>query len=166
MTLPLSAPCLPSVPLLPSYRSGNAPEMKIENNIDCLQIWPHPSVTCGSWACHYNRYTCQSRPEEADSDHLLRLSLPFLPGLNPPPLRSDTLAWHLHGGLRFGESNCRLWGKGVCHVRIDQLELAKLKNSTIDQAVEKFSPLKILFLKSIPEQVRYEPSERLNHSKT
>ena len=105
-------------------------------------------------------------PEEADSDRLLRLSLPFLPGLSPPPLISDTLAWYLHGGLRLGEPDCRLWEKGVRHVRIDKLEFAKLKTSTIDQGVEKLSPLKILFLKSLPEHVRYEPSKRLNHSKT
>ena len=44
-------------------------------------------------------------------------------------------------------------------MRIDQLDLAKLKIYATDQAGHKFSQLKIVVLRSLPEQVRYEPPE-------
>ena len=76
----------------------------------------------------------------------------------------DTLAWRLHGGLRFGQIDFKIWGEGVRHMRIDQLDLGKLQVSNIDQAVDKFGQLKILVLRSLPEQERYELSEKVSRS--
>lgn len=73
-------------------------------------------------------------------------------------MTSETLAWRLHGGLCWGKSDCKPWGQGVRHLRIDQLDLVKLKISTIDQAVDDFSQLKIIVLRSLPEQIYYEPA--------
>ena len=75
-------------------------------------------------------------------------------------MTSETLAWRLHGGLDWGKSDCKPWGQGVRHLRIDQLDLGKLKISTIDQAVDDFRQLKIIVLRSLPEQLYYEPARR------
>lgn len=78
------------------------------------------------------------------------------PWIRVRPGVSDTLAWRVHGGFRGGNSDRKVWQKGICHMRIDQLDLASLRISPIDQAMDKFSQLKILILRSLPEQVRYE----------
>lgn len=86
------------------------------------------------------------------------------PRLYPRPMTSETLAWRLHGGLQWGESDCSFWGQGVRHLRVDQLDLVKLKVSTIDQAADGFRQLKIIVLRSLPEQIYYEPSAMVSRA--
>ncbi len=86
------------------------------------------------------------------------------PRIRVHPGVSDTLAWCVHGGFRGGNSDRKVWQEGICHMRIDQLDLASLKISPIDQAMDKFSQLKILILRSLPEQVRYELSKNESRS--
>lgn len=71
--------------------------------------------------------------------------------------------WRLLGHLIREELDLN-WGKGIRHVRIDQLELDEQKLDTFlkDRTVDKFSQLKILVLRSLPEQVRYVPPSQVS----
>ena len=83
------------------------------------------------------------------------------PRIHVPLDISKTLAWCLHGVTRSEKPNGKIWETGIRHMRIDQLDFAKLETSPVDQATEKFSQLKILVLRSLPDQVRYEPPKNI-----
>lgn len=61
------------------------------------------------------------------------------------------------GEVLCGEPDMEVWGKGMRHMRINQLDLdkQKLEAFLIDRAMDKSSQLKVLVLRSLPEQVRY-----------
>lgn len=108
-------------------------------------------------------------PQWIEDMPLKQLYVSKPPRKNGPRIRvpleiSNTLAWRLRGATRSRESDGKIWGTGIRHMRIDQLDFAKLEISPIDQSTDKFSQLKILVLRSSPKQVRYEPPKNSSRS--
>lgn len=80
------------------------------------------------------------------------------------PEISNRLAWRLHGADRSGDFDWKAWNEEVRHIRVDQLDLAKLILYDNDQAMEGLSHLKILVLRSQTEQVRLKSPSTLTRS--